>query len=189
LRITAPLLIGVLCLTVAALTAGMAAPSKRLVATIVVALPFAAGALVAFRRHQEYLQLLRLQATARSREQPLSAAIPDPLRFIAAAPVLAAEFRAWAATCGRAPLSTATDLENFAVRHGDAIPPDSNLFLQWVAAYGEAIRSATDGRWAIGRVVACGEPVVVSGRFPFLRHRVLLAATQVLDDAADLQLQ
>ena len=187
-RITAPLVIGVLCLTVAALTMGLAAPSKRLVVAILITLPFCFAAFVAFRKHGEHLRLLDFQASAPSQAQPLSSAIPDPATFIADAPHLASEFRRWASTLGPTPLSTPSELEHFAVRHADAIPTEGSLFLNWVAAYGEAVRTATHGRWAVGRFAARGEPIVVSGRFPFLRHRIVLAAIQVLDAAEDLRL-
>jgi hypothetical protein len=189
MRVTAPLVIGALCLTVATLTVTMAAPSRRAVATVVVGLPLVLAALFAYRKHRELLKLLAFQAAASTREEPLAAALPDPHSFITMAPHLAAEFQHWARTHSNTPLATAEDFENFAVRHGGAIPVDGPLFLQWVAAYGESIRSTTNGRWVVGRLLARGEPLVASGRFPFLRHRVLLAATQVLETAEDLKWQ
>jgi hypothetical protein len=167
----------------------MAAPSRRAVATVFVGLPFVLGAFLAYRKHRELLKLLALQAAASTREEPLAAVLPDPHGFISMAPQLAAEFRQWAESRSKTPLATAEDFENFAVRHGGAIPVDGPLFLRWVAAYGESIRSNTNGRWVVGRLLARGEPLVASGRFPFLRHRVLLAATQVLETAEDLKWQ
>ena len=189
LRITAPLVIGVLCLTVAALTLAMAAASKRLAVAIVIVLPCLFASFVSYRRHREHLRLLDFQAAAPTQTQPLSSTIPDPATFIETAPALAAQFHTWASALYSAPLSTPSQLENFASRHGDAMPSDGSLFLHWVAAYGEALRASTNGRWALGRFATRGEPVVVSGRFPFLRHRVLLAALQLLDAAADFRAQ
>jgi len=165
----------------------LAAPSKRLIVAIVVVLPFVFAAFVALRKHREHIHLLDLRATAPGQSPPLSTAIPDPTTFIANAAGLANDFRTWAATLDPTPLHSPSELEDFAARHADAIPSDGSLFLNWVAAYGEAVRFSTNGRWAIGRLAAPGEPIIVSGRFPFLRHRVLLAAIQVLDAAEDLK--
>ena len=188
-RITAPLVIAALCLSVAAVVMGLAAPSKRLIVAIVVVLPFVFAAFVALRKHGEHVRFLDLHATAPGQSQPLSTAIPDPATFIANAAGLANDFRTWAATLDPTPVNSLSELEDFAARHANAVAGESSLFLNWVAAYGEAVRSSTNGRWAIGRLAAHGEPIIVSGRFPFLRHRVLLAAIQVLDAAEDLKWQ
>jgi len=189
MRITASLVIGLLCLAVAGLTLSMAAPSKRLIAIILVVTPFLLAAGFAFRKHRQHLRLLALRSAAPRTEQPLSALISDPASFIARTPQLAAAFRSWAAERDSGPLDTLAQLENFAAVHGGAIPREGSLFEGWVAAYGESLRAVTDGHWSIGRVLAPHEPIVIAGRFPFLRHRILLPAIQVLDAAEDLEWQ
>lgn len=180
------LLIAALSFTVSLLVAFLAAPSKRLPAILVVAVPFAglgAAALVSSRK--EFLHN-RAFATRRS-EQTLSSLVPDPQAFIRDAPELAKRFRSWAGDRIPGKLTSQVELERAAAGLADSISRQSEMFLPWVAAVGEARRHQVHGRWSIARVVARGEPVVVSGKFPYLRVRPLPEAIELLDTGATLK--
>ena len=179
MRAAGPLLIAVLCLLVAGLSLTMAAPAKRLAVALVVSAPFALAAAYSLRKYLELRRVLALQA---ARPQP--AARVDAKAFIGRLPQLVAGFTEWASALERQALVTPDHLEEFAVRHGDQIDVGSERFMQWAAAYGEAIRQQNGGRWMVGRD---GEPMVVSSRFPFLRYRILVEAAATLETAEDLK--
>lgn len=180
------LLIAVLCLAVALLVALLAAPSKRLSALLVVSVPFAgfaAAALVSSRR----AFLHEREFASRRSDRTVSSLVPDPHAFIREAPQLAARFRSWAGERVAGGLTSQVDLERAAVALGEAISSQSELFLPWVAAVGEARRQQVGGRWSVSRVIRPGEPVVVSGRFPYLRSRPVPEAIELLEVAATLE--
>lgn len=180
------LLIAALCFAVAFMVAILAAPSKRLPAILVVSIPFAglgAAALVSSRK--AYLHE-KVFAPRRS-ERTLASLIPDPHAFIREAPRLAASFRAWAGDRVSGGLTSQVELERAAVSLGEAISLQSEMFLPWVAAVGEARRQQVRGRWSVSRLANPGEPVVVSGRLPYLRVRPLPEAIELLDVGATLE--
>jgi len=180
------LLIAALCFSVAFMVAVLAAPSKRLPAILVVSIPFAGlGAVALASSRKEYLHE-RVFAPRRS-ERTLASLIPDPHVFIRDAPQLAARFRAWAGDRMSGGLTSQVELEKAAVSLGEAISLQSEMFLPWVAAVGEARRQQVRGRWSVSRLASPGEPVVVSGRFPYLRVRPLLEAIELLDVGATLE--
>lgn len=182
------LLIAILCLFVAVLVAAMAAPDRRLVAIIVVSVPFTVGATVALRG---YLRARRDAATrpwvAAAAEGTIKDFVPDVDAFITSVPRREASFAAWAADRAAAAPRSMAELEDLCIRHGAGIELGSDRFLDLLAAYGELVRRATSGRWARGLLLCRGEPVVVSGRFPHRRVAVLRDAVSLLDAAADFE--
>ena len=164
----------------------LSAPSKRIVSLLVVGAPFAAfgiAALVASRR--EFLHD-RMFASVRSK-RPGAAPVPNPEAFIREVPVLARQFREWAGDRVPGRLVTQVDLEEAAIAVGETTAIDSEMFLPWVATVGEAYRLRTNGRWSVGTILFRGEPVVVSGRFPFFSVRPLTEAIELLEVSSSLQ--
>lgn len=180
------LLIAVLCLAVALLVAVLPAPSKRLPAILVVSVPFAGLAAVALVSSRKTFLHDKAFASRRS-EQTVSLLVPDPHAFIREAPQLAARFRSWAGDRIHGDLTTPIELERAAVSLSEAISVQSEMFLPWVAAVGEARRQQVQGRWSVSRLFSPGEPVVVSGRFPYMRVRPLPEAIELLDVGAALE--
>jgi len=173
-------------LAVALMVAFLAAPSKRLPAILVVSVPFAGLAAVSLVSSRKAYLHDKAFASRRS-EQSISSLIPDPHAFIREAPQLAAKFRSWAGDRVPGEMTSQVELEKVAVTLGEAISSQGDMFLPWVAAVGEARRQQLDGRWSVSRLVGRGEPVVVSGRFPYLRVRPLPEAIELLDIGAALE--
>lgn len=118
-----------------------------MVVGLVVALPFVVGAVMALRGYAvDRAQAKRLAGSESTRA--LVSVVPDVDAFIREAPALAARFRSRAALVfGSEPVSLSA-LEGFALKHAESIDLSGPDFLPWVAAYGEAIRSSTRGRWS-----------------------------------------
>ncbi len=175
-----------LCMAVGIMVALLAAPSKRVLAVFLVGLPFIAlgfAALVSSRR-----AFLHEQAYASLRsEQPVSGLVPNPEAFVREAPMLAARFNDWAGDRAPRGAVSVADLEQTAKLLGDSIALESELFLPWVAAVGEAHRIQCNGSWSIAKLIGRGEPVVVSGRFPYKRMRPLPIAIELLDVSSTLE--
>jgi len=187
LHLSSPrLLIAALCLAVALLVAFLAAPSKRLPAILVVSVPFASLAAAALVSSRRTFLHDRAFASRRS-EQTISSLVPDPHAFIREAPQLAARFRSWAGDRVPGGLTTQVEIERVAAALGEAISSQSEMFLPWVAAVGEVRRQQVQGRWSVSRLFNPGEPVVVSGRFPYLHVRPLPEAIELLDVGTALE--
>jgi|CXWL01.1.fsa_nt_gi hypothetical protein len=181
--------IAFLCVLAAGLSIGLAKPSKRPVVAAVVGIPLMLGAGAALRGYAtDRVQRVRV-AASKSRGAEATLAIPDVENFLRRVPELCSAFRRMAqSTAGFEP-RTLRQLERFALKHGESVELDGPEFLEWVAAYGEAVRVARAGRWSVARVIGRGEPVVVSGRLPYFRYRVLLEAYQLLDAASEFRAQ
>lgn len=177
-------LIAALCLFAAGLVLAFAPPSKRGVVGLVVGVPAAIGAVAALRGYTADRSRQK-RVTASGTDRPLRSLVADVDEFIRRAPELAAGFRARAASVLGAEADSLEALERFARRQAASIDLGSAEFLPWVAAYGEAVRASNRGRWSKAILFRRGEPIVVSGRFPYLRRAVLLEAYQVLEAAGD----
>lgn len=180
------LLIAALCIAVGVLVSVLAAPAKRVSAVLVVAVPFAGlgvAALVSARK--AYLH--ERAFAARRSEQTIASLVPDPYAFIRDAPQLAASFRSWAGERISGTLASQVELEMAAAALAEEISNQSGMFLPWVAAVGEVRRQQVQGQWSVARFLNRGEPVVVSGRFPYSRVRPLPEAVELLDVGATLQ--
>lgn len=178
--------IATLCFVVALLVPLLAAPSKRVPSLLVVTAPFAVlgiAALVAARRG-----ILHERAfAARRSDQSTASLIPDVHAFIREAPALASKFQSWARDRVPGDFSSRRDLEGVATSLGNSIDFQSDMFLPWVAAVGEVRRHQVGGRWSVARWIGRGEPVVVSGRFPYVRIRPLQEAVELLDVGSSIE--
>ncbi|KAB2965240.1 MAG: hypothetical protein F9K16_02345 [Thermoanaerobaculia bacterium] len=180
------LLIAALCFAVALLVSFLAAPTRRVPAVLIIAAPFAALGIAALVSARRAFLHDRAFASRRS-ERTVASLVPDPHAFIRDAPQLAAEFRAWAGERIRGGLTSQVELEEAAVSLGEANSSRVEMFLPWVATVGEAHRHRVRGRWSVSRFFGRGEPVVVSGRFPYLRMRPLPEAIELLDVGTSLE--
>ena len=180
------LFIATLCFAVGLLVSILAAPAKRVPAILIVGVPFAALGAAALVSSRKALLHERAFASSRS-ERSVASLVPDPHAFIRDAPELAAKFRAWAGDRVSGGLASQAELEKAAVSLAEGISSENEMFLPWVAAVGESHRHRVQGRWSVSRLVSRGEPVVISGRFPYLRLRPLPEAIELLDVGSSLE--